>query len=71
MCSNQACLAAFFDPRATRFLDQPFSAFADFEGMFLQVEVFPKDRPSLGFLLWRKDPTAEVEVFEYHDVLNS
>ena len=37
---------------------------ADIEGMFLQVGVIPRDRPSLRFL-WREDPTAEVAVFQY------
>ena len=37
---------------------------ADIEGMFLQVDVIPDDRPSLRFL-WREDPASEIAVFQY------
>ena len=47
-----------------RFRQYPFAVSADIEGMFLQVGVIPRDRPSLQFL-WREHPAAEVAVFEY------
>ena len=47
-----------------RFRQYPFAVSADIEGMFLQVGVIPRDRPSLRFL-WREHPAAEVAVFEY------
>ena len=47
-----------------RFRQHQHAVSADIEGMFLQVGVIPKDRPSLRFL-WREDPTAEVGVFQY------
>ena len=37
---------------------------ADIEGMFLQVGVIPRDRPSLGFL-WREDPASQIAVYQY------
>ena len=37
---------------------------ADIEGMFFQVGVIPRDRPSLRFL-WREDPASEVAVYQY------
>ena len=36
-----------------RFQQHPYAVFADIEGMFLQVGMIPRDRPSLGFL-WRE-----------------
>ena len=47
-----------------RLRQYPFAVSADIEGMFLQVGVIPRDRPSLRFL-WREHPAAEVAVFEY------
>ena len=47
-----------------RFRQYPFAVSADIEGMFLQVGVITRDRPSLRFLWW-EHPAAEVAVFEY------
>ena len=47
-----------------RFRQYLFAVSADIEGMFLQVGVIPRDRPSLRFL-WRENSAAEVAVFEY------
>ena len=47
-----------------RFRQYPHAVSADIEGMFLQVGVIPKDRPSLRFL-WREDPAADVAVYQY------
>ena len=47
-----------------RFRQFPFAVSADIEGLFLQVGVIPRDRPSLRFL-WREHPAAEVAVFEF------
>ena len=54
-----------------RIRQYPFAVSADIEGMFLQVGVIPRDRPSLRFL-WREHPAAEVAVFEYvRDIFGS
>ena len=47
-----------------RFRQNPHAVSADIEGMFLQVEVIPEDRPSLRFL-WREDPASEIAVYQY------
>ena len=47
-----------------RFRQFPLAVSADIEGLFLQVGVIPRDRPSLQFL-WREYPAAEVAVFEF------
>ena len=47
-----------------RFRQHKFAVSADIEGMFLQVGVIPKDRPSLRFL-WREDPASQIAVYQY------
>ena len=47
-----------------RFRQYPYAVSADIEGMFLQVGVISKDRPSLRFL-WREDPSTPVKVYQY------
>ena len=46
-----------------RFRQHQFAVSADIEGMFLQVGVPDRDRPSLRFL-WREDPTTNVVVYQ-------
>ena len=67
--SNSALLAAdllqsLIHHILFRFRQYPFAVYADIEGMFLQVGVIQRDRPSLQFL-WREHPAAEVAVYDY------
>ena len=47
-----------------RFRQFKYAVSADIEGMFLQVGVIPRDRPSLRFL-WREDPASGIAVYQY------
>ena len=47
-----------------RFRQFKYAVSAGIEGMFLQVGVIPRDRPSLRFL-WREDPASEIAVYQH------
>ena len=48
-----------------RFRKHLYAVYADIEGIFLQVGVFPNDRSFFPFFLWREDSTTKVAVFQY------
>ena len=47
-----------------RFRQYQYAVSADIEGMFLQVDVNPRDQLSLRFL-WQEDPSEEIAVYQY------